>query len=399
MDNILEHVLDEHKEWVISLKPENIAHILNSFAMIPNIKTKFNVDKDSDIAAIKGITGETKFDNIISQYMSNDYELINVAKQGKTGDFIIKWRSEKTNRIYKVLVDVKNYSKSTIPTIEVEKFYRDVKLNNVDGGFLLSLSSRIVGINKVIELKDFSTDKSIVPVIFMRSNTPLVIVEVIKLIFHIIEIKDLSNNKVCKSDELIYHINQLNDNIQMISDCRDLLHISKIDLEKNLNSIMLKLMSCEYSLISKINLINSTLIKLQSLDHTILDTEIKEIEECLNIESLDMVKQLRDIFSSLISDETESLLYKIYEMGWQNTTINIPNKTWILIKNNHQVIIKFLKSTMQMMFPVITDKMVQTINILSQMKKIKNTSEGCVIKIDGDTINHIRDLYNTLNLI
>ena len=232
MDKILEHVLDENKEWVKSLTPENIAYVLNTCALIPQMKTKFNVDRESDIAAIKGITGESKFDNIVSQFMSSDYELINVAKQGKSGDFLIKWQSHKTNRIYKILVDVKNYSKSTVPTIEVEKFYRDINLNNVDGGFLLSLNSRIIGISKIIELKDCTTDKAIIPVIFMKSNTPLVIVEVIKLMFHIIEIKDLNNNNICRSGELIYHINQLNDSIQMISDCRDILQISKIDLEK-----------------------------------------------------------------------------------------------------------------------------------------------------------------------
>jgi len=395
MDKILEHVLDENKEWVKSLTPENIAYVLNTCALIPQMKTKFNVDRESDIAAIKGITGESKFDNIVSQFMSSDYELINVAKQGKSGDFLIKWQSQKTNRIYKILVDVKNYSKSTVPTIEVEKFYRDINLNNVDGGFLLSLNSRIIGISKIIELKDCTTDKAIIPVIFMKSNTPLVIVEVIKLMFHIIEIKDLNNNNICRSGELIYHINQLNDSIQMISDCRDILQISKIDLEKNLNVIMIKLMSCEYSLVSKINLINSALVKLQTLEHSISDNDIKELDDYQNnmAESLDMVKTIRDAFGSLISDEIESLLYKIYNLGWSNTSINIPNKTWILNLNTNQVIIKFMKSGISAIFPVIMDTMRETISTLTAAKKIKKSADGIVIKIEIDTIIHIAALY------
>jgi hypothetical protein len=395
MDKILEHVLDENKEWVKSLTPENIAYVLNTCALIPQMKTKFNVDRESDIAAIKGITGESKFDNIVSQFMSSDYELINVAKQGKSGDFLIKWQSQKTNRIYKILVDVKNYSKSTVPTIEVEKFYRDINLNTVDGGFLLSLNSRIIGINKIIELKDCTTDKAIIPVIFMKSNTPLVIVEVIKLMFHIIEIKDLNNNNICRSGELIYHINQLNDSIQMISDCRDILQISKIDLEKNLNAIMIKLMSCEYSLVSKINLINSALVKLQTLEHSISDNDIKELDDYQNnmAESLDMVKTIRDAFGSLISDEIESLLYKIYNLGWSNTSINIPNKTWILNLNTNQVIIKFMKSGISVIFPVIMDTMRETISTLTAAKKIKKSADGIVIKIEIDTIIHIAALY------
>ena len=133
---------------------KNIAHILNSLAM-----------KEHDISPVKGLAGETKFDNIISKYMSNDYELINVAKQGKSGDFMIKWCSQKTNRIYKILIDIKNYSR-TVPTSEVEKFHRDINLNNVDGWFFLSLNSRIMGTHKIIELKDHSADRGIVPILF-----------------------------------------------------------------------------------------------------------------------------------------------------------------------------------------------------------------------------------------
>ena len=105
--------------------------------------------------------------------------------------------------------------------------------------------------------------------LFTQSSTPLVIVEVIKLLFHIIEIKDLNKNSVCKSDELIHHINSLNDNIQTITDCRDVLQLSKTEIEKSLNAIMIKLMSCEYSLVSKINQINTTLVSVNALEHTV----------------------------------------------------------------------------------------------------------------------------------
>jgi hypothetical protein len=398
MEQILEHVLDENKSWVQSLRPENIAEILNTLAMVPHIKLKYVKNKDSDIAAVKGLQGETEFDQIISHHMSNDYELINTAKQGKCGDFIIKWRSQKTNRIYKILIDVKNYSK-TVPSSEVEKFYRDINLNNVDGGFLISLKSRIIGTSKIIELKDFLTDITTVPVLFTQSNTPLVIVEVIKLLFHIIEIKHLNKNSVCKSDELIYHINQLNENIQMITDCRDILQTSKTEIEKSLNAIMLKLMSCEYSLVTKINQINTTLVSVGTLEHTVSTDELKELSNQQTREtptSLDIVKMVRDSFKSLISDESEILLYTIYDLGWDDTCITIPKKTFSLTKGDTTVVIKFIKSGMSITFPSTNECMYETIQELTRLKKIRNSASGNIISVGSDTIAHITELYGCL---
>jgi hypothetical protein len=398
MEQILEFVSDENKSWVESLTPKNIASVLNTIAMVPHMKIKFIKSNESDIAAIKGLVGETKFDNIISQHMSNDYELINTAKIGKAGDFIIKWRSQKTNRIYSILIDVKNYSKSTVPTSEVEKFYRDVNMNNVDGGFLISLKSRIIGCSKIIELKDFSTDNEIIPVLFTQSSEPLVIVEVIKLLFHIIEIKDLNKNNVSKNDELISHINSLNDNIQIITDCREVLQSSKSEIEKSLNTIMLKLMSCEYNLVSKINQINTTLIHVNALEHNVSSTELTELSDQQSDQptSLDVVKTVRDLFSSLISDESEPLLYNIYELGWDDTCITIPKKTFSLIKGDTTIVVKFLKSGMTITFPDITEDMTETIQSLTRLKKIRNTSAGIVIKIGSDTITHITVLHGCI---
>ena len=397
MEQILEFVAEENKSWVQSLTSKNIASILNMVAMVPHMKLKYIKRQDSDIAAVKGLQGETKFDNIISQHMSSDYELINTAKIGKCGDFIIKWRSQKTNRIYSILIDVKNYSRSTVPTSEVDKFYRDVNMNNVDGGFLISLKSRIIGCSKIIELKDFSTDNAIIPVLFTQSSTPLIIVEVIKLLFHIIEIKDLNKNSVCKSNELIHHINSLNDNIQTITDCRDVLQLSKTEIEKSLNSIMIKLMSCEYSLVSKINQINTTLVSVNALEHTVSSDELKELDDHQQGETvIDVVKIVRDAFCSLITEESETLLYTLYDLGWDDTCITIPKKVFSLIKGETTVVVKFLKSGMNITFPNLTEDMHETIQELTRLKKIRNSSTGSVIKIGSDTITHIATLHGCL---
>ena len=253
--SILDYTAEEHKQWVSSLSNEDIANILNIVASIPNYKKQ----TESDIAAVKGKAGENKFESIFEKHMPSDYELSNVAKKGKAGDFIVKWTSPKTNKLYKVLIDVKNY-KNTVPSLEVDKFHRDVNLNNVNGGLLLSLNSRIVGTNKIIEFKNLMTDNGLVSLILLNNNTPSVIAEIIKLLFHVIEIKDYYKSDLCKSNELVYSINQLSDSIQTITACRDILQTSKSDIEKSLNTIMVKLIACEQELISKIKQIGVLLI-------------------------------------------------------------------------------------------------------------------------------------------
>lgn len=430
MEQILEHVLPENREWVSKLSLKSIADILNVLALIPEMKEQLydmpaiisdnqkktekepdqktekepvkesdektlkepvkepsNDDCKSDIPAMKGLAGENKFENIISQYMSNDYELINVSKQGKAGDFIIKWMSTKTNKEYKVLVDIKNYSKNSVPTSEVDKFYRDVSLNNVDGGFLLSFNSKITGIHKLIEFREFMTDRHTIPILYMTSSTPLLIAETIKMHFHIIEIKDLSRNSVCDSEDLIYRINQLNDSIQTIIDCRDILEMSKLSIDKSLNTIMMKLMSCEYDLISRINNINSTLMKKRMILN-----ENKSSDEPTND-----VKHVMEVFGSLINEDTDVYLHNIYKtINCSDNIISFAKKTWTLNKDEGSIIIKFQKTCLSIIFPIINTPMTQLIKKNNYKKIITHNKEGYVIKINQDTISYIIQLIKLL---
>ena len=71
----------------------------------------------------------------------------------------------------------------------------------------------------------------------------------------------MNNNKVANKNNLITHINSLNDNIQFITDCRNTLLQSKMDIEKSLNGIMFNLMTCEYNLVDKIEDLKEKSIK------------------------------------------------------------------------------------------------------------------------------------------
>tara|TARA_Y100000389_G_C17138071_1_gene353539 strand:+ start:130 stop:579 length:450 start_codon:yes stop_codon:yes gene_type:complete len=149
--------------------------------------------------------------------------------------------------------------------------------------------------------------------------------------------------------------------------------------------------------VSKINQINTTLLSVKALEHTVSADELKELDDHQQGETvIDVVKIVRDAFISLITEESETLLYTLYDLGWDDTCITIPKKVFSLIKGETTVVVKFLKSGMNITFPNLTEEMHETIQELTRLKKIRNSSTGSVIKIGSDTITHIATLHGCL---
>lgn len=384
MSEIVEFVHEKNKEWASSLSPKNIGDILNAVSLVPNIMN--NEIPLERFAANIGKEGEANFENIIDQCLSNEYKMENMSKTSRSGDFYLSWNSSKTNKIYKILIDVKKYA-TTVPSKEVIKFYRDLNVNNIGGGLFLSLTSKICGISKTIELKNHQKDNGqIVSCIFAHASEPLLIAEIIKLLFHVMEIKDLNINEVDDMNVLYGQINKLNENIEMITECRDVLQTSKINIEKELNNIMYKLMNCEYNLISRVSAINNSLVNKHELEHTISNEELySDIDDSLN-----MVNMVISTFKSIISDEIIPYLYSIYNIGWDNSAINLPKKMWILSNKNISLTIKILKSATSVILYEITEPIQKIIVAMAKNKKsVRTTSAGVVIKIDAETIGDI----------
>jgi hypothetical protein len=384
MDEIIKWVNPEHKEWVSSLTMENIGVILNTLSMIPHMKIKY--ESVSEIPSNIGKAGEMAFENIVSQFMPSDYKLEDTAKQGYKGDFILTWQSYKTNQIYKILIDIKNY-KTTVPQKEIDKFYRDVKMNSdIDGGLLLSLNGKIVGISKIIEFKDLNTDRGNVPLIFTKSSQPEIICEVIKLLFHSIEIKDLNSNEILHRCDLVTTINELSDQVQLITNCRTNLQNSKHDIEKSINDIMFNLMQCEYNLATKIKQINKS---LSNEINVIVPEPNQNIDEKIN-----MVDYVIEKFKNSIELKYDSLLNNIYNLGWDCTSVDFDKKHWQLTKTQFNIIIKFNKKNMTICFSIFTDEI---INLFNCEKKIKYTkkSDGFHILLNPDSIDFIIKLCNS----
>ena len=379
MNEILELVAPQHAEWVASLGPKGIANMLNTIAVIPFMKHKAinKVDRAVNI----GKLGEASFENIISKTMSNSYKLVNNAKKSHAGDFHISWQSPDTNQTYTILVDVKNY-KSSVPTKEVDKLYRDLNENNVNAGLMISLGSKITGFSRSITIKYvYLNNGKKIPVIFASVSTPDVICEIIKLIFHVVNVNlfDSSIDSV-DMDGLFNQVNSLSDSVQLMMNTRNLLIDSKNRIDADLNKILYELMACEFSLTSKINSINKTLVSKQD--------ELKLVEPCEST-PISMINNIKSMFK--IDEEMLPLLHSIFNIGWDSSHVNIPKRHWVLLKNDKQIILKILKDTICMTIPVLESTMQPFINTVKKIntKLLRNTKAGIYIKITNDTIEHV----------
>jgi hypothetical protein len=345
------------------MTPQTIANILELSITMMKINSPCVKKHDSDIPAIRGQEGEKKFEQIIKK-AGNGFEIENVSKCDKSGDFIIK-RQGRTGKLYKLLIDIKNY-KTTVSSKEIKKLYRDVDINNVSGGMMISLQSKIAGVSQMLQLDNFTNNIGEIPIVLMKSDNELVIMEVIKLIFHIMEIRDLNNNKVQKHNCFINSINQLHDNVQMIMDSREILRICKHDMDKNLDDIMMKLMECEYKLILRINQINQSL-EQQHITNTDINDAINTKEQ--TEEENNPFKSIIQLFGKNITDEIEILLFQIFEIKKWVLSVDIPTKKLTLKNNDCYIIIKFSKTPV-VSFPSINTDMIPLLN------KIKKSASG-----------------------
>ena len=387
MEQIVNFVSPQNRAWVKSMTLKDVGAMLDILATIPARKTDdtsvFDVletvcPKEKNSSAYIGKVGEDAFETAVHKFLPSEYKIANMSKKGKSGDFKLSWTSTKTNKVYSVLVDVKKYS-STVPSKEIDKFHRDINVNKVDGGMLLSLTSKICGVSKIIDFRDHLSDTgATMPALFTVSNSPLVITEVIQLLFHVIEAKDICRNDFKSFDGLYAQINQLNETVQLIIDCRDTLQMSKTSMENSMNEIMRKLMGCEYNLVSKINDINKSLVKEYNLTKT--NIEFDEPSE----QSVTMIRTVIDSFGSSMNPDSIPFLYQIFDIGWDSSLVELTKRTWVLQKGDVSVKIKINKKCNKLIFSTLTDAIQ---NILANTPHKKNK---CVeVEINSDTINSV----------
>lgn len=171
------------REWVMNLKPEDLSVILQSVYRIPGVMHSLrsmlaNTFESNQCAAEIGKQGEATFAKIC-QALPDNYQVVNTAKQGKAGDFIIYYTEGRVKK--SCLVDIKKYT-TTVPKKELDKFYDDLTFGCYDAGLIISYTSKFAGIhdNVFLEQKDLSYGN--IPIMYLANIPDDFIVHAIKII-------------------------------------------------------------------------------------------------------------------------------------------------------------------------------------------------------------------------
>ena len=198
INKVIKYLDQEEKEWFLTLSEQDLSYMIKSVHKIPSIMlflrdnpeeySDQNNDQNNDqleekkekqdIAVVSGQKGESLFEYLCGK-LSSDYKVVNMAKTGHAGDFIISYTRDGFTS--SCLVDVKNY-KNKVPTKEIDKFKSDLQYNNCNSGLLLSLKSKITGIRDNICMTKEPLSCGDVPVMYLSDVPHDLIIECIKIL-------------------------------------------------------------------------------------------------------------------------------------------------------------------------------------------------------------------------
>lgn len=171
------------REWVMNLNPVDLSIILQSVYRIPGVMHSLRSMTASPVAEAQcaaeiGKQGEVTFAKIC-QALPENYQVVNTAKQGKAGDFIIYYTDGRIKK--SCLVDIKKYT-TTVPKKELDKFYEDLTFGCYDAGLIISYTTKFSGIhdNIFMEQKDLSYGK--IPIMYLANIPDDFIMHAIKII-------------------------------------------------------------------------------------------------------------------------------------------------------------------------------------------------------------------------
>jgi hypothetical protein len=319
MNSIIKHIPENLQGWAEKLTETDVANILTivgsaSLSLIAEKSIILPVLASANI----GLAGEQEVQNILQER----YRILNTAKSGKCGDFVI------TVNGTRILVEVKKYSK-TVPSIEIEKFYRDIDSNSsISGAIMISLTSKIVGITRSMEYTHQYVNGYTVPVIFLSMKDiydPLIGKECICSAVDILLTETESSNKCINIGESITHaINDIDQNLDFLSQCRLMIHETQTMFNKQLGKLMQQVLSAE------INIKNSIKVLKSKVDVVGLD-EIK----------CSIADALSDLKISLDTDK-HNMLLKLLE----GKTVSISKTKNIIQTSDKKISVKVTASTL-----------------------------------------------------
>lgn len=246
MEQITDYVPSALKDWVNGLSPKKIAQILTTVGYASSSMDKSS--KNNAASASIGIRGENEVEAILHER----YTVNNTAKTGKCGDFVI------TVNGIRILIEVKKYSK-TVPSIEVDKFYRDIDSNaSINGAVMISLTSKIVGINRSMEYTHQHINGSDIPVIFLSLGD--IDISVSKTSIHTsidIILADVESRKryIDIGDNISSVVDDIDKNLDFLSQCHLIVHETQCVVNKQMGKLMQHVLSAEINIKNSIKIL------------------------------------------------------------------------------------------------------------------------------------------------
>ena len=324
MEGIIELIPDNLKVWVKNLSNEDISAILTrvgtaSICMDDYKTTSDKKDSKSLTSACIGLEGEHE----IAKILQERYTILNTAKSGKCGDFIVT-----VNNI-RVLIEVKKYSK-TVPSAEIDKFYRDIDSNSsISGAIFISMTSKVVGINKSIDYTHHYINGDNIPVLFISlvDMDPQISKTCIYSAVDIILSEIDSKSKYINIGENIaYAVDDIDRNLDFLSQCRLMIHETQSMFNKQLGKLMQQVLSAEINIKNAIRVLKTKVEILEVKDNT-GGCSIKDVLSNINVE---------------LSSDKYNMVYKILDgrviiMSKSRDTLHTTDKK-IMVKINKSVI-------------------------------------------------------------
>lgn len=290
MDSIINLMPIGLQEWTKQLTDENIATILTlvgsastSLDLVTNVEKKIEpIITSADI----GLAGEQEVEEILQER----YRILNTAKSGKCGDFVI------TVNGVRILIEVKKYSKN-VPSLEVDKFYRDIDSNaSISGAVLISLTSKIVGISRSIEHTHQYINGNKIPVIFLslKDLDPSIAKTCVCSAVDILLAEVDSKNKYIGIGENIVHVvNDIDRNLDFLSQCRLMIHETQAMFNKQLGKLMQQVLSAEINIGNSIRFLKSK-VDIVCLEDMCSTDAISDLNISLDTDKYNILSKLLD---------------------------------------------------------------------------------------------------------
>jgi hypothetical protein len=359
MDSIIKLMPVGLKIWAEHLTDENVATILTlvgSASMTPGTVT--NVEKEIKpvlTSADIGLAGEQEVEEILQER----YRILNTAKSGKCGDFVI------TVNGVRILIEVKKYSK-TVPSLEVDKFYRDIDSNaSIGGAVLISLTSKIVGISRSIEHTHQYINGNKIPVMFLSLSDvdPSIAKTCVCSAVDILLAEVDSKNKYIDIGENIVHVvNDIDRNLDFLSQCRLMIHETQAMFNKQLGKLMQQVLSAEINIGNSVRLLKSK-VDVVCLEDMCSTDAISDLKISLDTDKYNILSKLLDGRTVAVSKSANTIQTKDKMLSIKVTKSTI--KVTIVMKLSKSIDIDGQWSYNGKALTVeLTEKTLQTIMVL-----------------------------------